>query len=123
MTAETRGNDGAGLHEIMTEALTRIGFDTRSLGILCGLRKRSQQLLWLPWGDLGKPRSHASEKKKKKKGRETETNLPSTCTDMSAVTHAVLRSRLLVTVDPGRMGNWGEMTEERSVLVRLGCCN
>lgn len=59
----------------------------------------------------------------KKKGRETETNLPSTCTDMSAVTHAVLRSRLLVTVDPGRMGDWGEMTKERSVLVRLGCCN
>lgn len=66
MTTETRGNDGAGLHEIMTEALTRIGFDTRSLGILCGLRKRSQQLLWLPWGDLGKPRSHASEKKRKR---------------------------------------------------------
>lgn len=63
------------MHEIMTEALTRIGFDTRSLGILCGLRKRSQQLLWLPWGDLSKPRSHASEKKKKKEEKPKQTCL------------------------------------------------
>lgn len=75
MTAETQRNDGAGLHEIMTEAPTRTGFDSRSLGILRGLRKRSQQLLWLPWGNLSKPRSHASKKKEKEREKPKQTCL------------------------------------------------